>query len=142
VGRRWHLGRRLGRTAHGLLYDRAVMALTHGLEFTHHFTGDTTMLVIREVFTAKPGQATKLAKLFKRMADSTAMGGTVMTDVVGPYNTVVFERQLASLTDFEREMEEYRTGKVPDMDASLMEEMKNYTELWLTGRREVYRILE
>ena len=99
------------------------------------------MLVIREVFTAKPGQATKLAKLFKRIFASDP-SGVVMTDVVGPYNTVVLERQIASLTDFEREMEEYRQGKMPDMDPALMEEMKSYTELWLTGRREVYRILD
>jgi hypothetical protein len=100
------------------------------------------MLIIREVFTAKPGQAGKLAKLFKRMAAAHEMGGTIMTDMVGPYNTVVMERQVASLADFEREMEEYATGKLPQMDPELLEEMKQYTDLWLTGRREIYRIVE
>ena len=51
------------------------------------------MLIIREVFTAKPGQASKLAKLFKK-----AMGGEsnvrIMTDLVGEYNTVVIEMQI------------------------------------------------
>jgi len=54
------------------------------------------MVVIREVFTAKPGQASKLAKLFKKGfgADPSVR---VMTDVVGNYNPVVVETTVDSL---------------------------------------------
>lgn len=100
------------------------------------------MLVIREVFTAKPGQASKLAKLFKKAfaSDPTAR---VMTDMVGEYNTVVMEMQAKSLTDFEKQMEEYKSGKPdPKMDPKVAEEMSKYTEMYLTGRREIYQIVE
>jgi hypothetical protein len=100
------------------------------------------MLVIREVFIAKPGQASKLAKLFKRgfPADPNTR---VMTDLVGDYNTVVIEMQVETLAEFERQMEEYKSGKPdPKMDPKVAEEMSKYTEMYLTGRREVFQILE
>ncbi len=100
------------------------------------------MLIIREVFTAKPGQASKLAKLFKKafVSDPTAR---VMTDMVGDYNTVVVEVQSPSLTAFEKQMEEYKSGKPdPTMDPQTMEEMSKYIEMYLTGRREIYQVVE
>jgi len=64
------------------------------------------MLIIREVFTAKPGQASKLAKLFKKgfAGDPTTR---VMTDMVGDYNTVVVEVQVENLAEFEKQMKDY-----------------------------------
>jgi len=100
------------------------------------------MLIIREVVTAKPGQASKLAKLFKK-----GFGGDpntrIMTDLVGNYNTVVVEMQVKSLAEFEKQMEDYKSGKPdPKMDPKVAEEMSKYTEMYLTGRREVFQIVE
>lgn len=100
------------------------------------------MLVIREVFNAKPGQASKLAKLFRRAfgKDQTIR---IMTDMVGSYNTVVVEMQIDSLAEFEKQMAEYKSGKPdPKMDPEVAEEMSKYTEMYLTGRREIYQITE
>ena len=100
------------------------------------------MIIIREVFTAKPGQASKLAKLFKKVfsGDTTAR---VMTDMVGNYNTVVIEVQANSLAEFEKEMEERKSGKPdPKMDPKVAEEMSKYTEMYMTGRREIFQIVE
>ncbi|HTL39298.1 MAG TPA: hypothetical protein VL306_00585 [Methylomirabilota bacterium] len=100
------------------------------------------MYLIREIFTAKPGQASKLAKMFKKMAD-TGMPGKVMTDIVGPYNTVVMEMEVKSLAEWEKQMEEYKSKKPdPNMDPKLAEEMSHYTDMYLTGRREIYQIIE
>jgi hypothetical protein len=100
------------------------------------------MLIIREVFTARPGQASKLAKLFKKGFGSDA-NTRIMTDLVGEYNTVVVEVQTKSLAEFEKEMEEYKSGKPdPRMDPKVAEEMSKYTEMYLTGRREVFQIVE
>ena len=100
------------------------------------------MLIIREIFVAKPGQASKLAKLFKK-AFGTDPNSRIMTDMIGNYNTVVVEMQTSSLAEFEKQMEEYKSGK-PDttMDPSVAEEMSKYTEMYLTGRREVFQIVE
>ncbi len=100
------------------------------------------MLIIREVFTAKPGQASKLAKLFKK-AFGADPNTRVMTDMAGDYNTVVVEVQVNSLAEFEKQMEEYKSGKPdPKMDPKVAEEMSKYTEMYLTGRREIFQIVD
>ena len=97
------------------------------------------MYIIRETFTAKPGNASKLAKMFKK-----SMGNArVMTDLVGQYNTVVVEREINSLAEFEKEMEDYRAGKnAPKMDKEAMKEMSKYTQMYLFGKREIFRVEE
>jgi len=100
------------------------------------------MYIIREVFTAKPGQASRLAKLFKKAfaSDPTTL---VMTDMVGNYNTVVAEVQVKSLAEFEKQMEDYKSGKPdPKMDPKVAEEMSKYSEMYLTGRREIFQVVE
>jgi hypothetical protein len=53
------------------------------------------------------------------------------------------EMQVNSLAEFEKQMEEYKSGKPdPKMDPQVAEEMSKYTEMYLTGRREVYQIVE
>ena len=90
------------------------------------------MYIVRDIFTAKPGMATKLAKLMKEV---TAMqGGTqarVLTDAVSDYNTVVMEMEYKSLAEIEQRQKEYMEGK-PEMK----QKMAGYTELWLTGKRD------
>jgi hypothetical protein len=100
------------------------------------------MLIIREIFIAKPGQASKLATLFKKSfgLDPNTL---VMTDLIGNYNTVVVEVRTNNLAEFEKQMEEYKSGKPdPKMDPKVAEELSKYTELYLTGRREVFQIVE
>ena len=100
------------------------------------------MLIIREVFTAKPGQASKLAKLFRKAFGDDA-NIRVMTDLVGNYNTVVTEMQVESLAEFEKQMEEYKSGKPdPKMDPNVAEELSKYTEMYVTGRREIFQIVK
>ncbi len=100
------------------------------------------MIIVREVFTAKPGQASKLAKLCKKAFGSDAKV-RIMTDLVADFNSVVIETQMQSLAEFEKQMEDYKSGKPdPNMDPKVAEEMSKYTEMYLTGRREVYQIVE
>ena len=94
------------------------------------------MFVIREQFTAKPGQASKLAAMFKDLLAS--MPGhkfRVLTDHIGPFNTVVIETEVEDLTGFAKMMEEYVSR--PD----IKEKTKGYTDMYLTGRREVYKVV-
>jgi len=95
------------------------------------------MYIIRETFTAKPGMASKLAKLFKEMvaADPKMKGTRVLTDAVGPYNTVVMEMETRSLSEFEEAMKEYAA------DDTMKEKMKGYTEMYVSGKREIYQVV-
>src|SRR4051812_18847468 len=98
------------------------------------------MYLIREIFKAKPGQASKLAKLFKKM---NMPGGRIMTDMVGPYNTVVMEVEVKSLAEWEKQMQDMKSGKPdPNMDPKVAEEMSHYTDMYTEGRREIYQIME
>ena len=54
------------------------------------------MLIVRDIFTAKPGQASKLGQLFKK-AFSADPHVRVMTDLVADYNTVVMEMTVKNL---------------------------------------------
>ena len=66
-----------------------------------------------------------------------------MTDMVGEYNQVVVEMLVKNLAEFERQMEEHKSGKPdPKMDPKVAEEMSKYMELYQTGRREIFQIVE
>ncbi len=98
------------------------------------------MLLIREVFTAKPGQASKLAKLFKETMPKEigSSKSKIMTDLVGPYNTVVMQYEVKDLATLEKEMKEWDSKMTP----AAKEKMKNYAEMYQTGRREIFRIVD
>jgi hypothetical protein len=94
------------------------------------------MYVIRETFTAKPGQASKLAKLFAEVMSSEGYPKTrVLTDFVGPFNTVVLETDVESLEEHGRRMKEYM--EKPGM----RERMNGYTDLYQSGSREIYQVV-
>jgi hypothetical protein len=100
------------------------------------------MLIVRDTFTAKAGQASKLAKVFKSVFGNVA-NSRVMTDLIGEYNTVVLELQVKNLSEYEELIEGYKTGKpAPGMSPDAFDQMKGYTDLYLTGRREIYQIVE
>jgi heme-degrading monooxygenase HmoA len=96
------------------------------------------MYVIRETFTAKPGQASKLARMFTEMTKEMPMPGNksrVLTDFIGPYNTVVWEVEVKEISEFEKMMKEY--AEKPEAG----KKMAGYTEMYLTGKREIYRVV-
>ena len=94
------------------------------------------MLIIRETFVAKPGMASKLAKLFKDsvglISDKSRV--RVLTDFVANFNTVVIETEVDSMSDYEERMREYMKNK--DMG----DKMAGYTEMYQTGKREIWRV--
>jgi hypothetical protein len=93
------------------------------------------MFVIRNTFTAKPGQAGTLIAQMKDVAAAGSLRNVrFLTDLTGDFNQVVMEHDVASLSDFEALMQRYAT------DPQVREKNKGYTELWLTGKREIFRI--
>ena len=94
------------------------------------------MIIVREYFIAKPGQASKLANLLK---EAMKLAGDdkcrVMTDLTGAFNHVVMVTEVESFAAMEKRMEEY--GK----NEALREKMKGYTDLYISGGREIYRVV-
>lgn len=99
------------------------------------------MLIVRETFVAKPGQAGKLAKLFKKAFNATH-GQRIMTDFIGNYNTVVMEMEVENLAAFEEQFNQYKQGNMGDIAPDVLEELKNYTQFWESGKREVFQVVE
>lgn len=96
------------------------------------------MLLIREVFNAKPGKAAELVKKFKQVIPFMEKEGLkntkVMTDFVAKYWTVVIESETEELAKFEKEVRGF-TSK-----PEVKEIMKDYMTLVDGGYREVFKI--
>lgn len=94
------------------------------------------MLVVRNCFVAKPGNASKLAAQLKEAASASPMTKfRVLTDLTGDFNRVILEYEAENIGEFEANMKEYATNEV------FREKMKGYTDLWITGHREILQIL-
>ncbi len=94
------------------------------------------MVVVRNSFIAKPGQAGKLAAQLKDMANAGKLRNfRVMTDLTGEFNHVVMEHDVESASEFEELLARYSS------DPQAREKAKGYTDLWTTGRRELYRVV-
>jgi len=93
------------------------------------------MIVVRNCFVAKPGQASKLAAMIKEAAAALQMPRyRVLTDLTGDFNRVVLEYEAENVGEFEARMQEYATNP------TFREKMAGYTELWITGSREIMRV--
>ena len=98
------------------------------------------MFIVRETFTAKPGHAGHLAKMMKdEMANWKGFKGYVMLDFVTDYNQIVVEYELESLADFEKMMADYKKEQTKEKNN---DKPPAYTELYLTGKREIFKIVE
>ena len=95
------------------------------------------MIVVRNCFVAKPGMASKLAAQVK---DAAALaqglsGFRVLTDLTGDFNRVILEYQAENVGEFEARMKDYATND------KFREKMKGYTDLYVTGSREILQIV-
>lgn len=94
------------------------------------------MIVVRNCFVAKPGNASKLAAQLKEAAATAAIPRyRVLTDLTGEFNRVVLEYEAENVVEFEARMKDYATNQ------AFREKMKDYTDLWVTGHREILQIM-
>ena len=95
------------------------------------------MIVVRNCFVAKPGMASKLAAQLKEAAASAQglSGYRVLTDITGDFNRVILEYQAENVGEFEARMKDYATNEL------FRSKMKGYTELYVTGGREILQIV-
>jgi hypothetical protein len=93
------------------------------------------MIVVRHCFVAKPGNASKLAKLIKEAIPVSKLeNARVLTDLTGDFNRVILEHDAENLAGFEASQKDYATNK------AFQEKMKGYTDLWITGSREILQV--
>ena len=96
------------------------------------------MFIIRNVFKAKPGKGKAVVEVFKKVAPHTETLGckqsNILTDVTGPYWTVVVESKVESVADY-FEM----SGKLRDIP-EVAEAMDGYLDLLDGGYREILKL--
>jgi hypothetical protein len=93
------------------------------------------MIIVRNVFIAKPGQASKLAALFKHAAAIGKMPKhRVLTDMTGDFNRVILEYEVNDLAGVEAQLKNYATNE------ALHAALKGYTDLYVSGTREMLQV--
>jgi hypothetical protein len=93
------------------------------------------MLVVRNCFVAKPGNARKLATQLKEAAATAKIPKhRVLTDLTGEFNRVILEYEAENVAEFDARMKDYATNE------TFRAKMKGYTDLWVTGSREILQI--
>jgi hypothetical protein len=94
------------------------------------------MIIVHDTFICKPGNASKLAKLFKEVMSGRKELVNIMTDMTGQFNRVVVVTQFDNLTSYEKSWESMGEAEAKKMQ----EEMKGYTEMYQTGLREIFQV--
>lgn len=96
------------------------------------------MIIVHEIFVCKPGNASKLATLFKEvMADSPEFVN-IMTDMTGEFNRVIIQSQYENLTAYEDRFKKY----IEDSEEvkKMKEKMQGYHDLYISGKREIFKV--
>ena len=94
------------------------------------------MIVVRNCFVAKPGNASKLAAQLKEAAATAKIPShRVLTDMTGDFNRVILEYEAENVGEFEARMKDYATNQ------AFRDKMKGYTDLWITGSREILQVM-
>lgn len=96
------------------------------------------MIVVRNVFQARYGKSDQLVQLFKE-ADTIMPGGRkyrLMTDLSGPFFTVVTEAEYESLSAWEADLQNtFSDNRFADWFERMM-------QLVESGSREFYNLVE
>ena len=97
------------------------------------------MISVHNTFVCKPGNASKVAKLFKEWADSRKGKSNiaVMTDMTGGWHRVILTESYPSLAEYEHE--QANMGQSAE-DKAMMEKFKDMNEMYVSGSREIFKV--
>ena len=96
------------------------------------------MIIVHDIFICKPGNASKVAKMFKTAMADSAEVVNIMTDMTGQYNRVIMVSKYENLTAYEQSWEKYKENT--EAMKKMEEAMKGYHDMYLTGSREIYQV--
>ena len=96
------------------------------------------MITVHDIFICKPGNASKLAKLFKEWADVMPRKNvTVMTDMTGQFHRIVVASNFESLAAYEDEM---KTAGQSPKEKEIMDKFRDMNEMYVSGSREIFKV--
>ena len=96
------------------------------------------MIIVHHIFICKPGNASKMAKLFKEWAGVVPKKNVnVMTDMTGQFHRVVIASSFENLTAYDEEMK--NIGQTPE-EKEVMDKFKDMNEMYVSGSREIFKV--
>lgn len=95
------------------------------------------MIIVHDIFVCKPGNASKMAKLFKEWAASQK-GTYVMTDMTGQWHRVIVVSTHENLAAYEKNSQKMMADT--PKNRAMNEKFKNMNEMYVSGSREIYKV--
>jgi hypothetical protein len=96
------------------------------------------MIIVHDIFNCKPGNASKVAKLFKEWADVVPQKNvSVMTDMTGQWHRVIIASSFENLAAYE---EESKAIGQSEEEKKVMEKFTDMNELYVSGSREIFKL--
>ena len=96
------------------------------------------MIIVHDIFICKPGNASKVAKLFKEIMTGDNNLLHIMTDMTGQYNRVIIATKFENLAGYEQSWKKYEEDT--EENRKIKEKMKGYQEMYLSGSREIFHV--
>jgi hypothetical protein len=96
------------------------------------------MIIVHDIFVCNPGNASKLAKMFKEMMAGSGEMSEIMTDMTGQFNRVVMVSKYENLAAYEKSFEKYM--KPSKENEEMKKKMAGYTDMYQTGKREIFKL--
>jgi len=96
------------------------------------------MINVKDSFVCKPGNASKLAKKCKEAFSDSPEVKYILSDMSGDFNRVIIVSEYDSLSAYDKSWEDMQ--KDPEKMKKMEETMKGYTDMYLTGSREILRV--
>jgi len=96
------------------------------------------MIIVHDIFVCKPGNASKMAKMFKQAMEGNNEVINIMTDLTGSFNRVIMVSKYDNLAAFEQSFKKYMQNT--DEVKKMAEAMAGYQDMYLTGSREIYQV--
>ncbi|HRO70022.1 MAG TPA: hypothetical protein PK951_06570 [Chitinophagaceae bacterium] len=96
------------------------------------------MILVHDIFVCKPGNASKIAKLFKEWTEVSPEKNTnVLTDMTGQWHRVIVASTFESLAAYE---EALKTMGQTEAEKKVMEKFKDMNEMYVSGSREIFKM--
>jgi hypothetical protein len=96
------------------------------------------MIIVHDTFVCKPGNASKIAKLFKEWAEVAPNKNIeIMTDMTGGWHRVIVASRYENLANYEEETA--KIGQSPE-EKKVMEKFSDMNDMYVSGSREIYKV--
>src|SRR2546430_9771632 len=96
------------------------------------------MIIVHDIFICKPGNASKVAKMFKEAMEGNEDLVNIMTDMTGQFNRVIMVSKYENLSAYEQSWEKYMQNS--EQMKKMQEKMQGYQDMYLSGSREIYKV--